>query len=380
MKKINLIRICSLVVLTSYLFTGCGAAKTATSNDSTAVKTTDSTVAGSPVPSFTPATRTVTNIDGTNITVPGEVKRVVTTFGPAYEKVFMLGAEDKIVADGDFHINSWPWSNVIYKNVNQVPGIPNAHVKLNIEDLMKYKPDVVFHFSKPDEIEKMNSVGIGAIPYATTNKLEDTKTSVMVYAKALGSKEEQVAKEYVDYFDEKLKMVTDITAKLPDSERPNVYFSNQEILWTAGKDCDIPEVISAAGGNCVSKDTKGGSKTEINMEQLLQWNPQYIFVDHAGSSGNASAEEVISKMVTDDRLKKVSAISDNKVYICPTGVFFWDSGVQKILMVMWMAKTLHPDKFKDIDMTKELKNFYSKFFRYDLTDEQAAKILAHLNP
>lgn len=49
-------------------------------------------------------------------------------------------------------------------------------------------------------------------------------------------------------------------------------------------------------------------------------------------------------------------------------------------MVMWMAKQLHPDKFKDLDMTKEVKQFYSKFFKYNLTDEETKKILDHLNP
>jgi len=51
-----------------------------------------------------PATRTVTNLDGSEIVVPEEVTKVAALFGPSYEKVVLLGAEDKIVADGDFHI------------------------------------------------------------------------------------------------------------------------------------------------------------------------------------------------------------------------------------------------------------------------------------
>jgi iron complex transport system substrate-binding protein len=64
----------------------------------------------------------------------------------------------------------------------------------------------------------------------------------------------------------------------------------------------------------------------------------------------------------------------------PTGVFFWDSGQQMILQVMWLAKLLHPDKFQDIDMAKEVKEFYSTFFQYELTDDQVKKILLHEPP
>lgn len=324
--------------------------------------------------------RTVTNLDGSIIIVPSEGNRVAAVFGPAYEKLVVLGAEDKIIADGDFHISGWPWSNVIYKRLNNVPGIPNAHTQLNIEDLLKYKLQVVFDFPNAQQVQKMKNAGIADIPSVSTGKFEDTKNMLMVYGKVLGKKEEQVAEEYAKYFDEKVKMITDITSKISENERPSIYFANQKILLTHGNSSDIPEVIKLAGGHCVSQNVKGGSSTQVNVEQLLQWNPQYIFVDHAGSSGNEPAESVIKKILDDTRYQKISAVENQRVFICPTGVFFWDSGVQKILLLMWMAQKLHPTEFSALDMTKELETFYSKFFNYKLSDDQAKKILAHLNP
>jgi iron complex transport system substrate-binding protein len=47
---------------------------------------------------------------------------------------------------------------------------------------------------------------------------------------------------------------------------------------------------------------------------------------------------------------------------------------------MWMAKIFHPEKFRHIDMNKELKYFYSEFFRYKLSDEEARRILLNLPP
>lgn len=360
----------AVVMTLSTLTVGCGQQKSSTKTTSQSTSNVQNNN----------GTRTVTNLNGSTVVVPNKVNKIAVTFGPAYEKVVLLGDEDKIVADGDYHISGWPWSNKIYKRLNKVPGIPNVHSKLNVEELMKYKPDVVFHFSKPDEIQKINDAKMVGVPSVSTGKLEDTKNMVTFYAKVLGKNEEKIAEEYSKYFDEKLKMVTDITSQISDNEKPTVYFASQKLLWTSGKGSDIPEVINLAGGKCVNKDVKGANQAQVGIEQLIQWNPQYIFVDHAGSSGNEPAESVIKKMINDDRYKKISAVANNKVYIVPTGVFFWDSGVQKILMVMWMAKQLHPDKFKDLDMTKEVKQFYSKFFKYNLTDEETKKILDHLNP
>ena len=42
---------------------------------------------------------------------------------------------------------------------------------------------------------------------------------------------------------------------------------------------------------------------------------------------------------------------------------------------MWAAKTLHPDKFADVDMVKEVREFYSTFFGYQLSDDDAQRIL-----
>ena len=372
MKNKFLVLFLIVALLFSLSLIACTSQETTTDNGNTDTSSDDNAANAE--------SKTVTNIDGTEITVPTNVQHVGAIFGPSYEKIYMLDAEDKIVCDGDFHINGWPWSNVIYKDLEAVPGIPNAHSELNIEEMLKYDLDVVFNFSNPDTTTALEQAGIAVVPMASTGKFEDLKNTVNLYAEVLGGNAPEIAARYSQYFDEKLKMITDVTSQIPEDEKYRVYFANQEILWTAGNQSDVPEVIELAGGICVHKDVIGWNKTEISKEELLSWDPQYIFVDHAGSSGNATAEEVINTMLDTEEFSGISAVKDDNVYICPTGVFFWDSGVQKILLLMWMAQTMYPDHFPDLDMQQELKTFYSEFFRYDLTDDQAAKIMAHLNP
>ena len=327
----------------------------------------------------TPTTRTVTNVDGTVITIPNEVTKVAAIFGPSYERVVVVGAEDTIVCDGDFHIDGWPWSNVIYKYINNVPGIPNAHSDLNIEDLLGMGVQVVFCFPNPAQAEAINNGGMVAIPSAGTGKFRDIVETINLYADVFNTEVAHAqATAYEKYFDDMLAMVKGRTANV--TSRPKVYLAYTTILRAYGSKSDMVEVIDAAGGVLASLDLDASSNTEVTAEQVIQWNPDYIFVDHAGSSGNASAEDAIAEAVASGDFNNVPAVQNDQVFATPTGVFFWDSGIQKILYLLYIAKTIHPDLFEDIDLKATLIDFYSQFFFYNLTDAQATRILNHQNP
>jgi len=321
------------------------------------------------------AYRTVTNIDGTEITVPLNVERIGCLFGPSYEKVVVLGAEDKVVFDGDFHIYSWPWSNMIYQYVNDVPGIENAHSEPNIEDLVTYSPDVVFNFPNPTTTETMEAAGMCVVPSASTGAYDDIVKMLAVYAEVIGGGAIANSDRYAEYFYDMTDMIAERVADVPEDERPTVYFANQEILKCSNK----TDLIERCGGIAVASDITGNS-VEIDKEQLIEWNPDYIFVDHAGSSGNATAEEVIAEMLADPVYNSISAVANDSIIIVPTGVFFWDSGVQQPLLMLLLAQTMYPDLFSDMNMKDTLIGFYSEFYYYDLTGEQADLILAHMDP
>ncbi len=70
--------------------------KTTTTTTSTATTSTTSTATAT-----TPATKTISNGDGSELVVPTVVDKVAAIWGPSYEKIVMLGAEDKIVACTD---------------------------------------------------------------------------------------------------------------------------------------------------------------------------------------------------------------------------------------------------------------------------------------
>lgn len=302
-------------------------------------------------------------------------QRIAAVYGPSYEALTVLGVEDRIVVRADVQTDDFPWAEKIYKRITEVPALDNVHTSVNFEELMNYDPQIVFAFPRTNELTQLKKAGIPAVAGTSAKKPQDVKVQLMEYAKALNPKAVERAEEYAKYFDEKFQYVTDITGKIKEEDRPRVYYAGVDVLTTYGKYSDIPELIRAAGGKPVSGELKAGSRSQIDKEQFLEWNPEYIFIDHGGMNDGKDVEEIRDEIYEDKNYKNIEAVKNNNIYLSPSGVFYWDMGLQKILLLMNVAQILHPEEFQQLDMENEVMDFYERFYEYPLTREEAGKIL-----
>ena len=319
-------------------------------------------------------------LDGEEIRVPVQAERLAAVYGPSYEALVVLGQEDKIVVCADVQKDNFPWARKIFSRMNDLPCLNNAHTSVNMEELMVYKPDLVFSFSRPNELRQLQESGVYAVPGTTTRTLEEVPKQLLIYVRALGSDAVERAKDYESYFNEKLQYVKEKTAGLSEEEKPTVYYAGIDLLTTYGKYSDIPELIETAGGTAVTGELEAGNHTQISFEQLAAWNPSYIFIDHGGMNEGDTVEQMKEEAESSAQYSKIQAVKDGQIYLTPSGVFYWDMGLQKILLLMHMVKTIHPDLFASLDMKTELQEFYSRFYGYDLTAEEAGRILAREDP
>ena len=334
------------------------------------------------------ATHTVTDMAGRTVAVPTSINNILALYGPAYEKIVILNAEDKIGMCADFHKTHASWAHVIYKRLDSLPAFSNPTTP-NVEDVLKENPDVVFYFGNDKNTQKMESLNIPVIcSTGNTTKLESLKDSLRLYGNVLGSEASERAEEYCTYFDEKLKNVLSKTSSIADKDKPKVYVTSGIPLRTRSINSVMGDTVTKAGGDYVAKDIVNATAT-INPEQLVAWNPDIIIIDHApdlpdpsasSTSNTPNAQAVKEEFMSKPEFQNINAVKNKQVYICPMGAFFWDAGQQGILQLEWMAQIFHPDLFKDLDMNKEVKDFYSKFFNYDLSDDQLKRIMNHELP
>ncbi|MDR3363364.1 MAG: ABC transporter substrate-binding protein [Clostridiales Family XIII bacterium] len=326
--------------------------------------------------------RNIKQFDGTLSEVPLVPERIAAVYGPSYEALVLLGAEDRIVARADVQTENFPWAEEVFANIGGLPVLEDVHAAVNIEQLLTYKPDLVYTFPRPNETAVLDKARVAWVEGATTKSLADVKELLRVFASGIGAEAQGRADVYAAWFDERLALVAGRTAGLPESGRPKVYYAGTDILTTYGRGSDIIEAIETAGGTAVSKELEGGNRINTDAEKLAAWNPDWIFIDHCGMSGSegGAADEVAARAYANPKYAGISAIRDKQVVLTPSGVFYWDMGLQKILLVEYMAKTIHPELFEDLDMAAEVQDFYQTIFGYPLTRGQAEQILARQAP
>jgi len=109
--------------------------------------------------------------------------------------------------------------------------------------------------------------------------------------------------------------------------------------------------------------------TPVSMEQVTKWNPEVIIVGDPGFYGT---------IYNDSLWQVIPAVKNHRVYLVPQSPFTWfdrPPGVNRIIGIPWTAKVLYPDKFRDVDMPALTKEFYSKFYHYDLSDSEVNSLL-----
>jgi iron complex transport system substrate-binding protein len=327
-------------------------------------------------PTPTPSTRQVTDLTGI-VQIPYTVERVANNWPANNAIMLMLGAGDKIVATTPV-AQRLPWFQKLCPSIKSIPAPFASVTDVNVETLITTDPDVVIYSKGGLDAGIIQNIQAAGIPLVQLyfDNYENMKDTVRTTGKVLGAKEEAKANEYCSYLDNNLKKVTSITANISNEQRLKVYHtSSKGSLNTDGRNTIIDTWITTAGGINVAASAVDGNQKDINIEQLLAWNPDVIII---GTETSAKTKEEI---MSDPSWNQLKAVKEGRVYINPRGVFYWDRySAEEALQILWAAKTLYPDKFQDIDIAKETKGFYAKFFEYNLTDDEVNRILTALAP
>lgn len=317
----------------------------------------------------------VTDMAGRKVVIPENVSHVACMEVLCYEKLFLLGESDRI---SSMYQTNAPWME---RTNPKVRDIPKFRGEPNMEALLNGKTDVVFFRYNPEKtIAKLAELKIPGIvsqpiarePGSTEAFRENTKRALRLFGDVMGEPARRRAEEWCGYYDEKTRFVTERTSRLSEALRPKAYYvRGPDALTTQGRNSNTFRYGEMAGADMVVKELKMQGRTMVSMEDIVRWDPEYVFV------GRQYSVDLILK---DARWRNVRAVREGKVIPLPEGVFFWDGSTEGVLLMEFMAKTLHPELFADLDLAGEVKEYYARFYRYKLTSDETSKILHGLSP
>lgn len=318
-----------------------------------------------PVLAMAQGSRVFVDDAGREVVLDETIDRVVVT-GPLGEIAVFAIAPDKLVG----LCSEWDDENQAYIDTGKydlpvIGQIYGGKGNVNLEELMATNPQVVIDVGEPrgDIVEDLNELQEQTgLPFvhisAYIDSLDKTYTRL---GELLGMVEE--GKVLADHCADVYAKVSAVAEKA--NKKRLLYVVGVEGLGVIAKDSYHSTVIDMLSDNVavLESPSSKGTGNEVDMEQILKWNPDVILFSQSPSFETAG----------DDPLwQAVSAIAENTYYEVPVGPYNWmgfPPGVQRLAGMLWMGKLLYPE-LADYDLYEELAHHFELMYHSELTREQ----------
>lgn len=251
---------------------------------------------------------------------------------------------------------------------------------INFEELAQYAPQVILCNKSVYEAngEQLKAVGVTPV-MIKFGEFVDVQEVIRIVGEIfdcedLASSLIAFQQGILGYFDAK-------QAELP-AERPTaLYVTSQNDDGTyrinTGRHL-ASKMLDAAGYLNVAKELDESTIVTVDMEQILEWNPEVIFLSNFD---DFTPEKLVNGELGTE-WQAIDAVKNHKVYKTPVGMYRWDTFcVETPLMVEWLGQVANPEIFSDYDVRSDIRDFYSTYMDYTLSDAELDQILnTELNP
>lgn len=231
------------------------------------------TTASSPSssPTAAPYPLTVTDDEGTELTLESDPARIVSLTPAVTETLFALGEGESVVGGTDF--DDFPAQAAALPDVATFEGVL-------VERLVDLDPDLVIaggnSFTPPDDVARMRDLGFPVlVVYAET--VEEVVADIELIARAAGASDE--AEQIVADLEARFTEVSDAVRTI--AERPRVFYElgDQPEIYGPADDSFIADMIELAGGRPIT--TGDPDVFSISLERLVAADPEVILLGDA---------------------------------------------------------------------------------------------------
>lgn len=327
----------------------------------------------------TPEGRTVVDHDGIEVDIPEQIDRIaVGNIGPmASVLTLFLGSGESIVGMSPMSMSAAE-NGILGELFPELLDADTSFLQgsnINVEKLLTLEPDLVLIQSGQSEVRTqlenagltVVAFGVGTFKYDIINTYEAWIDLLSQIFPANDKMEEVTA-----YSKEVLELVQSRVSDIPETERKRALFLfqyDETQMVASGRNFFGQYWCESAGAVNVAQDIEAGQAT-ITMEQVYEWQPDVIFITNFT---NTKPADLYANAVGSDDWSLVKAVQEQQVYKMPLGSFrTYSVSADMPVTLLWVAKTIYPDLFSDIDTDAEVKDFYQRIYGVTLTDEQVA--------
>ncbi len=309
--------------------------------------------------------RIITDMLGREVEVPAIVNNIVA-LGNTPRLITYLGLADKVVGySGMNPEKTSPVCAYAYTNKDRWANVPivgtdaGGQTDYYPEEIIKVSPDIILAscpIELAQDLEKQIGIPVFVVKPDTILTREYDQC-LLLLGEVCGVQEK--AQEVVDYIHACRDDLANRTKDIPEDEKPDVLSAAATFKGVHGlESIRIKDaVMEAVGAKNLAADVSDKSSCIIaDMEQILAWNPEYIFLDSGGVGlVRQDAKE------HPEFYEKLRAFEEGKVYQYPSSTAYYANLEIPLANSYFVGSVLYPEQFKDLNIRDKANEIMEYF-------------------
>ena len=319
-------------------------------------------------------TRVITDSAGRQVEIPAQIQRVAPS-GSTAQMILMPIAYDLLAG-----LSSSPSTAQMPYFPEEVRYLPTfgqfygSKANLNMESLIDARPQIIIDLGDAkdtiaddmDRIQKQTGI--------PTVFIEADLDDMAAY-RMLGDilNRAGTAEPLAQFIEKSVAMAQENSAKIPESQRLSVLFgtgSTGLACNAAGSvQADVIDLVGAVNAIIPEEVSNRGGGTTVSLEEVYAVEPDVILLSTGGPYDT----------LTQGKWAGLTAVQNGPYYEIPGLPYDWMSSppsVNRVLGIWWLGNLLYPELY-DYDMVQVAQEYYRLFWHYDLTAEEAERMLSH---
>ncbi len=359
MKKISSLFLIFTIVFS--LFTGC-------TNNAANTKQAQNTNTAE----YNSSVKTIKDMAGRTMEVPAKITRVYCSGQPGIVMMHNINLDKLLGWCFELRDYEKKYLDPKYQKLPVIGALQGKNGTVSKEQLLSYNPQIILSMGTIDnstvgDADKL-SRDIGIPVVVVDSSLQNLDKSYEFLGSLLDEKE--ITDKLAKYCRDTMDQLNEITSKIPEDKKVRVYYAGGEKgLETAPIGNWHAELLDYAGAKNVVDFKASGGRSEVSLEQVIAWNPDVVI--------EAIYDNHLDGIFNSREWSGIKAVQDNKVFSAPDEPYNWvdtPPSSNRIIGLKWLVNLLYPE-YSKLDMKKEIKEYYKLFYKVDIDDKTAEKLL-----
>lgn len=299
------------------------------------------------------------------------VRHILCSGSGALRLATYLDCSDRVIATEQLEKRAGIMSpyRLAHPEYADLPVFGEGHGRDNVEILLSMtpKPDLIIRIDNPgsgidpETLQARTGIPVVLLPYGDFGKNRKEFDQSILLLGAVLNKEER-ARDLINFINGQIKDLRQRTSDIHGSKRISVYLGGLSYRGSHGINSttsSYPPFEWLNLDNVASRlesDLVKAQQIIIAREQILVWNPDYLFLDLGTIGlGDSNGWTEIRDLPV---FRTLNAVKEKKIYsLYPNN--FYSANYEAVLANAWfIGSVVYPDRFRDIDPIRQADKIF----------------------